>query len=125
VIRGATAPTFNLPDAPHATFTGLASPSRGARETSMWRASLAPGTPATEHSLDREEVIVVLAGRGVASLGGVEHEVGAGDAIVVPPHQAFSLANPHGEPCEVVAALPAGGRARMPGGEWFTPPAAE
>jgi quercetin dioxygenase-like cupin family protein len=122
VISAATAPTFTLPDAPDTVFTGLASPSRGTRETSVWRVRLGPGTPPTEHSLDREEVIVALAGRAVASLDRTRHEVGAGDALVVPAHQAFSLSNPYSEPFEAVAVLPVGGRARVGDGEPFTPP---
>jgi quercetin dioxygenase-like cupin family protein len=125
LIPSATTPTFTLPGAPDTLFTGLASPSRGAKETSVWRVRLAPGTPAAEHSLDREEVIVALAGRAVASLDGARHEVGAGDALVVPPHEAFSLANPYTEPFEAVAVLPVGGRARIGDGEPFTPPWAE
>ena len=125
VITGATAPTFRLPNAPHIVFTGRAAPSRGATETSVWRATLAPGEPGDQHVLDREQVIVLLAGRAVATLDGVGHPVAEGDAIIVPPHEQFSLANPHDEPCEVVAMLPVGGRAKMAGGDWFTPPHAQ
>lgn len=125
VIPAATAPTFTLPDAPETVFTGLASPSRGARETSVWRVKLAPGTPAVEHSLNREEVIVALMGRAVASFDGVPNGVGAGDTLIVPPAVAFSLANPYTEPFEAVAVLPVGGRARVGDGEPFTPPWAE
>jgi quercetin dioxygenase-like cupin family protein len=125
VIAAATAPKFALPDAPHALFTGLASPSRGATETSVWRVTLVPGAAPAEHRLDREEVIVALAGRALASLDGVEHEVGAGDALIVPPHQLFSLANPFDDPFDAIAVLPIGGKAQMTGGEPFTPPWAE
>ena len=84
VIPAAEAPTFRLPDAPWTVFTGLASPSRGARETSVWRVALGPGTPPSTHSLDHEEVIVALTGQAVAQLGGDEYSVGPGDAIIVP-----------------------------------------
>jgi mannose-6-phosphate isomerase-like protein (cupin superfamily) len=125
LISAATAPTFTLPNAPHTVFIGLASPSRGAKETSVCRVTLAAGTPAVEHSLDREEVVVALAGRAVASFDGVRHEVGPGDALVVPAHQPFTLANPYSEPFDAVAVLPVGGMARMAGGNPFTPPWAE
>ena len=125
VISAASAPTFKLPNAPHAVFTGLASPSRGAKETSVWRVTLGPGSPAAEHSLDHEEVIVALAGRAVASLDGVQYEVCSGDALIVPPHQAFSLANPYQEPFDAITVLPVGGKARIGGGDPFPPPWAE
>ncbi len=119
VIAGASAPTYSM----HGTvFTGLAAPSRGARETCVWHVRLQPNTPAAEHSLDREEIIVAIAGRAVAQLDGEQHEVKPGDGLVVPAHQDFSLANPYDEPFEAIAVLPVGGRALMAGGEPFLPP---
>jgi mannose-6-phosphate isomerase-like protein (cupin superfamily) len=122
VIHAATAPSFRLPAAPEVSFTGLASPSRGSRETCVWRLSLGEGTPAGPHSLDREEIIVGLVGRAVARIGDHEYAVGAGDAIIVPAGEPFSLSNPHPEPVEAVAVLPVGARAALADGHWFTPP---
>jgi quercetin dioxygenase-like cupin family protein len=119
VIARASAPVFPLE---HASFVGLAAPSRGATETSVWEVTLQAGAPALEHSLDREEVLVAVAGRARATLDGVTHELGAGDAIIVPAQRRFSLANPYDTPFIAVAVLPVGGRARFPGGEPFTPP---
>jgi mannose-6-phosphate isomerase-like protein (cupin superfamily) len=119
LLKASTSPTFNLPGV---HVTGLASPSRGARETSLWRFALAPGTTGTPHTVDREEIFVSLAGRAVARLGEETVALAPGDTLVVPPHVPFSLANPHAEPFEALAALPAGGRAALPGEEPFTPP---
>jgi quercetin dioxygenase-like cupin family protein len=119
IIKHSAAPSFSLPGL---TVTGLASPSRGAHETSVWRLAIAPGTPGAEHTLDREEVFIALSGRAVATLGGERHELAAGDALIVPANVVFSLANPGSEPFEAVAALPVGGRAAMPAGEPFAPP---
>ncbi|MFF5205645.1 cupin domain-containing protein [Streptosporangium sp. NPDC000396] len=122
VISGATAPVFTLP---HVTAIGLAAPSRGAKETCAWRFTVAPGTPAAEHSVDREEVFVLLSGGAIATLDGVEHPLVSGDALIVPPGTPFGIANPYDEPLEMVAVLPVGGRATMPGGEPFVPPWAQ
>jgi quercetin dioxygenase-like cupin family protein len=122
VIPGATAPSFT---APGLAVTGLAAPSRGATETSVWRLTLAPGSTGSEHTVDREEVFVVLAGRAMATIDGAGQQLCPGDALVVPPHRPFSLANPHGEPFEAVAALPVGGRVHIPGSHPFVPPWAE
>jgi mannose-6-phosphate isomerase-like protein (cupin superfamily) len=113
------APAFTLPGL---TVTGLAAPSRGAQALSAWRLRLAPCTPGTPHVVDREEVIVALSGRAEALLDGERLEVRPGDALVVPPGQAFALANPGPEPFEAIAAAPAGLMARLPGGEPFAPP---
>jgi quercetin dioxygenase-like cupin family protein len=119
IIKSEVAPRFELPGV---TFTGLASPARGARETSVWRIAMAPGTPGTPHSVDREEIFIATAGRAQVTLAGEAHELAAGDALVVPAGVAFALANPHTEPFEAVAALPVGGKAVLPNGEAFVPP---
>ena len=122
VIRGATAPTFSLPGL---VVTGLAAPSRGSTETSVWHLVLEPGAPGVEHSMDREEVFVAVAGHALAVVDDVEAPIGTGDALVVPAGRRFSLANPSAEPFRAVVALPAGGRASMPGQAPFIPPWAE
>ncbi len=122
VITATDARSFALPGL---TVLGLASPSRGASETAVWRLTLAPGAPGAAHSVDREEVFVALAGAAQATVDGRVQRVVAGEALVVPPGVEFSLANPHEEDFEAVVAFPVGGRATMPGGEPFTPPWAE
>lgn len=116
------APTFTIPGL---TVTGFAAPSRGATETSLWMIELAPGAPATPHTMDREEVFVALAGRATATVAEREHDVSAGEALIVPACETFALANPHGEPFRAVVALPVGGRARLADGDAFIPPWAE
>ena len=122
VVFAVDAVQFSLPDAPQTRFTGLAAPSRGARETCVWRVSLAPGTPAHTHSLNHEEIIVALAGHAVASVAEDEYAIGPGDAVIVLANTAFSLANPHSEAFEAMAALPVGATARVAAGHVFTPP---
>ncbi len=119
IIKSSVAPKFELPGI---VFTGLASPTRGASETCLWRVTIAPGTPGAEHTLDREEVFAALHGRARATIGDETFELAAGDALVVPPHTPFSLANPHAEPFEAVCVLPVGGRARLESGSPFVPP---
>jgi quercetin dioxygenase-like cupin family protein len=109
-------------EVPFLSVTGLAAPSRGARETCVWRLSLAPGAPGTLHSVDREEIFVALSGRAYVCMGSDELELGPGDALIVPAGQRFSLSNPGTEPFDAVAVLPVGGRAALPDGEPFAPP---
>ncbi|MEU7001666.1 cupin domain-containing protein [Nonomuraea sp. NPDC046570] len=119
VVKGATAPVFELPTA---TFTGLAAPSRGAKETSVWRTLVKPGAePGPPHSFDHEEVLVAIRGRAYALLDGVRHDVAEGDAVIVPAGTLFGLGNPYDEPFELVAALPVGAMATMPDGEVTVP----
>lgn len=118
IVRNADAPRFDLPGL---TVCGLASPSRGARETAVWRLSLAPGAPGLPHRVTREEVFVATAGTAVATLDDAEHEVSAGDVLIVPAGVTFALANRGDTPFEAVAALPVGGQAVTADGT-FTPP---
>jgi mannose-6-phosphate isomerase-like protein (cupin superfamily) len=119
IIHGASAPVFTIPNV---TFTGLASPSRGAQQTCVWQITLDPESPGAPHMVDAEEIFVVLSGRAGATVGEERHTLGAGDALVVPPHTTFALGNPHGEPVRLVAVQPVGGRAILPGEEPFAPP---
>jgi mannose-6-phosphate isomerase-like protein (cupin superfamily) len=104
---------------------GFASPSRGAKETSMWRLAVPPHTDGALHSCDREEIFVALAGSAKIVLDGDTIELRAGEACIVPAKTPFSLANETAEPFEAMVALPVGGKASFPGGEPFTPPWAE
>ena len=121
VIPAPPAPTHDLP---HARFTSLATPSRGSRETAMWRVTLAPGAEPTPHSLTREELFFVLAGTAHVTLDGVAATAGPGDAIAVPPGVVFALANGGDAPVELLCCMPVGGQARLDG-RTFTPPWAE
>src|SRR5262245_13320097 len=107
---------------PGIEFAGLAAPSRGARETAAWRIRVAAGTPSTPHRLTREEILVATAGRARATIGGAEHDLVAGGAVIVPAETEFGLANPHDQPFEAVAILPVGGQARIGEQPPFTPP---
>ena len=119
VITPHPAATFDIPGV---TFTGLAAPSRGSRETAVWRLRMGPGTPANPHRLTREEIIVAIAGHARVTIAGVESELAAGAAVIVPPDTDFALFNPGPDPFEAVAVLPIGGQAGVAGEPPFTPP---
>nr|WP_295890450.1 cupin domain-containing protein [uncultured Devosia sp.] len=119
VISAATAPQFNIPGI---TFTGLASPTRGATDTAVWTVSLAPGSIGATHQLTREEIIVCMSGNASIRLGTETLALSPGDALIVPAHTDFSMDNPGDTPFNAVAVFPVGGQAVMPGRAAFTPP---
>jgi quercetin dioxygenase-like cupin family protein len=121
-VKAIDAPTFTLPGV---TFTGLAAPSRGCRETAVWRVRVEPGAPPAAHFVDREEVFVAIDGSAVARVGDDSFRVTPGDALVVAPNTLFDLTADGDVPFEAVVAFPVGGRACMTGGEPFVPPWAE
>lgn len=119
------APTSATHELPGARFTALVGPTRGARDTSVWRVELAPGSHPTAHHVTREEVFVILAGRARVTLGGVRSEAAAGDAVLVPAHTPFMIECAGDAPVSALCCLPVGGQAQLPGGEPFTPPWAQ
>jgi mannose-6-phosphate isomerase-like protein (cupin superfamily) len=123
-------PVMGVIPAPHAhthelhgaRFTSLATPSRGSSDTSVWLVEIDAETAGATHTLTREEVFVVLAGRAEVHLGAETSLAAAGDAIVVPAGVPFSLAPAGDEPLRALCCLPVGGQGRLGDGEPFTPP---
>jgi quercetin dioxygenase-like cupin family protein len=111
VIHPEQAPTF---DAAGATITGLAAPSRGATDTAAWRIHFARGHASPPHSLDREEVFVVLSGAVTARYADHSETAHAGGALIVPAGVEFSV-GADGGPAEAVCTLPVGGTALLAG----------
>jgi mannose-6-phosphate isomerase-like protein (cupin superfamily) len=122
VIPAPEKPTHELPGT---KFTSLATPSRGSTDLSIWQVEIEPGTPATPHSLTREEVFVVLQGEATVALAGETFRAGVGDAIAVPADTPFAISNTGTETLRTLCCMPVGGQARMDGGQPFTPPWAE
>lgn len=118
VISSSTAPEYHA-DGTHVI--GLASPSRGASDTSVWRVTLDPGTASPTHALEREEVFVALSGAATATIAGVEHALATGDALIVPRDTPFSIACAGPDAFEAVCCLPAGAKAVVDG-QAITPP---
>jgi quercetin dioxygenase-like cupin family protein len=117
VITPESAPTFDISGA---SITGLASPSRGARETAAWRIRFDADHRSPVHSLDREEVFVVLEGAVTVCYDDHEETAGAGGALIVPAGVEFSLVAREA-PAEAVCLFPVGGQATTAEAT-FTPP---
>ncbi|WP_328408662.1 cupin domain-containing protein [Nocardia sp. NBC_00403] len=122
LIKSADAPIF---DAPLMTAVGLAAPSRGSTENSVWRFTMHPGNPGHEHAVSREEIFIALAGKARATIDGETYDFRAGDALVIPAHTVFRVSVPGDEPFEAVAILPVGAYAQTPGGDRVSPPWAQ
>ncbi|MFI9508826.1 cupin domain-containing protein [Nocardia sp. NPDC052566] len=122
LIKSADAPVF---EAPLMTAVGLAAPSRGSTENSVWRFTMHPGNPGHAHAVSREEIFIAVSGRARATIDGETRDFCAGDALVIPADTLFSIAVPGDEPFEAVAILPVGAYAHMPGGERVSPPWAQ
>ncbi|HST66570.1 MAG TPA: cupin domain-containing protein [Mycobacteriales bacterium] len=120
VVTATDAPVF---DTGGAVITGLAAPSRGAKDSAAWRVRFRPDQPSPAHELSHEEVFVVLAGAVTAVFADREETAHEGGALIVPAGTRFSLVARSG-PAEAVCVLPVGGTASTDAGP-FTPPWAE
>lgn len=109
-------------DIPGVRFTPVASPSRGSRETGIWRARLAPGQEGVLHHMTREEILVVTAGEGLVRIDGHTETLKPGDAYAVPAFTDFQLECAGTEPCELMVVLPVGGRGVIGNEPSFVPP---
>lgn len=118
-IDNTRAPRFEIPGV---TFTAIASPSRGASETAVWRASVAPHTAGALHHMTREEIIVATRGTGVIRIDGTDYRLNPGDAFAVPAFADFQLECVGEDPFEATVVLPVGGRAVLPNQPAFPPP---
>ncbi|MFN8192042.1 MAG: cupin domain-containing protein [Nocardioidaceae bacterium] len=119
VIKKCDAPVFELPGV---SFTALAAPSRGSHQICAWLLTVAPGLESAEaHSLDRDEVFLVL--EGAIRLAPEGEVAVAGDAIVVPAGEPIRLSNAGQGAAKVHVAVSAGFAATMAdGGPIGTPP---
>jgi quercetin dioxygenase-like cupin family protein len=120
VVSSQNAPVFQ---AGETTITGLASPSRGARDVAAWKVRFAPNFPSPTHSLTREETFLVLTGSVTACFSDHFETAGPGDVLMIPAGADFSLVAREG-PAEAICMMPVGGQAVTAQGA-FTPPWAE
>lgn len=68
-----------------ATMRTFASPTTDAPvPLAVWRTEMAPGSVGPVHRVDRDQVVVVVAGRLTADVDGEPTSVSAGDALLLP-----------------------------------------
>lgn len=99
----------------------VATASRGAEEISVIRQRQQPGGFNPPHAHDREEVLVLLAGRIEVTVGDDTHALDAGDAIVIPARAAHQLRTTGDEPAEWLLVAPAGYRFYHASGDEASP----
>jgi quercetin dioxygenase-like cupin family protein len=107
------------------TFHPLAVPSRGSIELAIWALDIDPGARSAPHSMDREEVFVVVSGRIAATVAGVDVIAEAGDAIVVPPHAQLQLGNASAQEAARATVVTSVGMLATVGDDTFPPPWAQ
>ncbi|MDX6265139.1 MAG: hypothetical protein QOH84_6827 [Kribbellaceae bacterium] len=121
IIRANEAPRFELPGV---QFTGLAAPSRGSEGLCTWRLKVEAGPrDDAPHTLDRDEVFMVVSGTVQVTPDG--EKLGAGDAAVVPAGEPIQLRNLGETEAELYVAITAGFTGTMADGTAVQPPWAQ
>jgi mannose-6-phosphate isomerase-like protein (cupin superfamily) len=118
VTSADAAPTFRLPGV---EFTVYASPSQGSPGLCTWRLTVDTGHDDSAHTVDRDEVFMVLSGS--VQLSG--RKLGPGDAVVVPAGEPIALANLGEEKAELIVAITAGFTGYLADGTAVQPPWAQ
>jgi mannose-6-phosphate isomerase-like protein (cupin superfamily) len=118
IVRAADAPRFELNGA---QFTVYAGPSHGSKEICTWKLTVPAGTRSMPHTIDRDEVFVVLSGAVRITPEG--ELLTSGDSAVVPAGERIELTNSAEGPAEIQVALKAGVTAyHLDGTVFGTPP---
>jgi mannose-6-phosphate isomerase-like protein (cupin superfamily) len=73
-------------------FRVLFGPGRGCAEATQFLGEIPPGR-APEHRHPYDEVVLILAGSGVAHIGGADHELAPGSCVHLPPGTPHCLEN--------------------------------
>lgn len=113
-IKQAEALTFTTPNA---VMTGLAGPSRGAAELSVWQVQLEPAAAGPVHLIDREQVYLVTEGTMTVVTDGEESQPTAGDAVIIPAGAVRQIRNQGTSATRAIVCMMADGRVTMPDGE--------
>lgn len=102
---------INFEDAPTKELRGgrglshrLINPETGCDYLDLHVNVINPGSgvgPYHYHS-NADNIYMVLKGRGVVTVEGVEHEVGPGDAMLIPPNERHDVRNIGDEPFHVI-----------------------
>lgn len=112
VTRASDAETFELPGV---RFTSLAAPRLGSEQICLWQLRVDAGLDTPQaHTIDRDEVFVVIQGRVRLTPKGAELD--AGDAAIVPAGSPIQLTNAGDEPAVLHVAIQAGFSATMADG---------
>jgi mannose-6-phosphate isomerase-like protein (cupin superfamily) len=95
------------------TISGLATPSKGAKQFEVWRSSLPPGSRTPPHHVhDTEEVFIFLKGKGKAVVNGKETEFVAPCTVVLPAHVPHYYMNTGTEPTDAIVVIGIGSQIR-------------
>jgi quercetin dioxygenase-like cupin family protein len=84
---------------------GLIDGANGARGVALLRGWIEPGAQHSPHTHEAEEAVVILSGTSLITIGDAQHQVVAGDSVLLPAGVVHSTFNNSNERMEFVAAF--------------------
>lgn len=120
-------PVLTMADArPHhlhgVRFESLVAPSSGSTELCAWRTTVAAGTHGQPHTIDHEEVLLVLAGTPTVTLDGTPTCLAPGSVIFAPAGIDIRLDNDSDEQAQLWVTTVVGLTASTRSGDRIVPP---
>ncbi|WP_282701541.1 cupin domain-containing protein [Streptomyces sp. CC219B] len=119
VIRTSEAVTHEIHGA---RFVSYATPRTGSKELCAWRGEVPPGTKAPAHTVNREEILLVLVGSLRVTLDGRTDDVTAGDLLIINPGATLAVENPTDQTAITWVTTSIGLEAELADGTRITPP---
>ncbi|MBD0838089.1 cupin domain-containing protein [Streptomyces sp. TRM68416] len=119
VVRASEAVTHEIHGA---RFVSYATPRTGSKELCAWRGEVPPGTKAPAHTVNREELLLVLVGSLRVTLDGRTDDLAAGDLLIVNPGATLAVENPTDQTAITWVTTSVGLAADLADGTRITPP---
>ncbi|MEY2248215.1 cupin domain-containing protein [Streptomyces sp. BF23-18] len=105
-----------------ARFVSYAAPRSGSKELCAWRAEIPAGHQAPVHTVNREEILLLLSGELLVTLDGRTERITAGDTVIITPGATLGIENPAQEAALCWVTTSIGLQAELADGSTLTPP---
>lgn len=102
IVRNDDIEVLELPGLRHQTVGGHA---QGLQTMEVWMQTMAPGAATPVHRHACEEVVVVLSGSGICTVGEHTYAFGPNSTLVLEADVVHQIVNTSGEEMKLVAAL--------------------
>lgn len=102
IVRNDELQTLALPGLTHQTLGG---PQQGLKTMEVWSQTMAPGAATPVHCHACEEVVLVLSGSGLCTVGAETHAFGPNSTLIFEPDVVHQIVNTSDGEMKLVAAL--------------------
>ncbi|MGW2744372.1 cupin domain-containing protein [Streptomyces sp. NPDC001450] len=119
VVRSSEAVTHEIHGA---RFVSYATPLTGSKELCAWRGEIPAGTKAPAHTVNREEIFLLLIGELLITLDGRTERISAGDTVIINPGSTLAVENPTDHTAVSWVTTSVGLTAELADGTVLTPP---